>query len=131
MWSDKYAAPEIGVPARDFKGPRGTPAVADGKVCTFGVAGVVSCYDAKEGKFAWRKETKGTPGFKTSYSPVIAEGKCIIHSGGGGGKGGGGKGEIVAYDLKDAPRKWKWSGDAPAYASPVVMTIKTRRSSSP
>ena len=50
--------------------------------------------------------------------------KCIIHSGKGGGKGGGGKGEIVAYDLKDGSETWKWAGDAPAYASPVLMTVK-------
>jgi outer membrane protein assembly factor BamB len=128
-WSDKYPAPEIKGPAGGFKGPRGTPAVAGGMVCTFGTSGVVSCCDAKDGKLAWRKETKGTPGFKTSYSPLIAEGKCIIHSGGGGGKGGGGKGgggkgEIVAYDIKDGGESWKWSGDPPAYASPVLMAVK-------
>jgi outer membrane protein assembly factor BamB len=126
-WSEKHPAAEPRIPGGGFKGPRATPAAADGKVCTFGVTGVVSCHDAKTGKLAWRKETKGTPGFKTSYSPLIAGGKCIIHAGGGGkgGKGGGGgKGEIIAFDLKDGAEAWKWTGDAPAYASPMLMTVK-------
>jgi outer membrane protein assembly factor BamB len=125
-WSDKYAAPSVGGPARDHNGPRGTPAVADGKICTFGNGGIVSCYD-KGGKLAWRKETRGTPPFKNSYSPIVAEGKCIVHSGGGGGKMGGGKGEIVAFDLKDGSEKWKWSGEAPAYASPVILTVNNTK----
>jgi len=123
VWTDKYPAVEVGGPAKDFKGPRGTPAVAEGKLCTFGVGGTISCYDVATGKLAWRNETKGTPAFKTSYSPVIADGKCIIHSGGGG-KGGGGKGEVVAYKLATGAEAWKWAGDPPAYASPVLMTVE-------
>lgn len=128
VWSEKFATPAPRIPMGGFTGPRSTPAVADGKLCTFGVNGVVSCHDAKTGKLTWRKETKGTPGFKTSYSPLVADGKCIMHIGGGGGfgkgKGGGGSGEIVAYDLKDGSEKWTWKGDAPAYSSPVLATAK-------
>jgi outer membrane protein assembly factor BamB len=130
LWSDKYAAEEIRGPAGGFKGPRGTPAVADGKVCTFGTAGIVSCWDSESGKLAWRKETKGTPGFKQALSPLIADGKCIVLAGsgggGGGGKGGGkgeGKGEVIAFNLKDGSQAWKWEGEPPAYASPVLMTV--------
>src|SRR5205085_5881608 len=75
------------------------------------------------GKPAWRKETKGRPQFFTSCSPLIVDGKCIIHTGSGGGKGGGGKGELTAYDLTNGEAKWKWSGDGPGYGSPVVATI--------
>jgi outer membrane protein assembly factor BamB len=127
LWSEKNPAAEIKGAAGGFKGPRGTPAVAEGKVCTYGVDGDVSCHDAKTGKLAWRKKTTGTPGFKTSYSPLVADGKCIIHSGGGGkggGKGGGGKGDVTAFKLTDGSEAWKWAGDAPAYASPVLAVVK-------
>ena len=40
-------------PAQGFSGPRASPAVADGKVVTLGVRGVVSCLDAKSGKVLW------------------------------------------------------------------------------
>jgi len=131
-WSEKNPAGDLGGMASGFKGPRATPAVADGKVCTFGLDGVVSCHEIKTGKLAWRKETKGTPGFKTSYSPLIADGKCVIHAGGspkggfnkGGGKGDGGKGEIIAFNLKDGTEGWKTPVEAPGYSSSVLMTVK-------
>ena len=68
--------------------------------------------------------------FHTATSPLVIEGKCIVHtgtSGGfakGGGKGTPGKGELVAYDLATGGEKWKWSGDGPGYGSPVVATIQ-------
>lgn len=130
-WSEKHPAGAIGRPADGFQGPRGTPAVAGGKVCTFGVDGVVSCHEAANGKLAWRKETKGTPGYKTSYSPLLADGKCVIHAGGGGkggGKGGGGgpkgAGSLVAFNLKDGSEAWKLEIDPPGYASSVLMKVK-------
>ncbi len=35
----------------------------------------------------------------------------------------GTNGALVAYDLATGEQKWKWAGDAPAYASPVLMTV--------
>lgn len=128
VWKDKYKAEKVGGAAARFPvlGPRSSPAVAGGKVCTFGVGGVLSCLDAGSGKVAWRKETKGKPSFYTSQSPVIVEGMCVLDVGGpeGRGKGGGGgKGELTAFDLATGEAKWTWAGDAPSYGSPVVATI--------
>src|SRR5262245_24723565 len=56
IWQDKNAQPfrsnggDTGYP-----GPRASPAVADGKVVTLGVNGVLSCLDAASGKVLWRK----------------------------------------------------------------------------
>lgn len=118
-WQDKYVASAVGGPASGHPGPRSSPAVADGKVCTFGVDGQLSCYDAAAGKLLWRKETKGHPQFFTSASPVIVDGKCVIYA------GGRGNGELVAYDLANGEEKWKWSGDGPAYGSPILVTFGT------
>jgi outer membrane protein assembly factor BamB len=125
VWKDKYATDAVKGPASGYPGPRSSPAVGDGKVCTFGVVGVLSCLDAASGKVAWRKDTKGKPSFYTSQSPVIADGKCIIDVGGPEGKGGkgGGKGELTAFDLATGDAKWKVEGEAPSYGSPVVATI--------
>jgi outer membrane protein assembly factor BamB len=130
VWKEKYACDEVKGVAAGFKGqqkytgPRSSPAVGEGKVCTFSVVGRLSCFDAATGKPAWNKETKGRPMFYTSTSPLIADGKCIIHVGAGGGKGGAGKGDLIAFDLTNGEEKWKWSGDGPGYASPVVATIR-------
>ncbi|QEL20116.1 PQQ-binding-like beta-propeller repeat protein [Limnoglobus roseus] len=117
VWQDKYAAPSVTGPAGDFKGPRSSPAVADGKVCTHGVGGTVSCIDVATGKVAWRKETKGKPRFYTASSPAVIDGLCIAHV------GTDGRGELTAYDLKTGDAKWTWTGDGPSYGSPVLMTL--------
>ena len=71
VWTDRFAVAGISGPAaRAHAGPRSSPAVADGKVVTLGVTGVLSCLDAASGKVLWRKEDiKGAPRFFTSSSP--------------------------------------------------------------
>src|SRR5213075_2636703 len=74
LWKDKYDSAGASGPASSFSGPRASPAVADGKVVTLGVRGVLSCLDAADGKVLWRKEDfkNATPKFYTSASPLIA-----------------------------------------------------------
>jgi outer membrane protein assembly factor BamB len=113
VWKDKYAAAAVSGPSSPHPGPRSSPAVAEGKVCTLGVAGVVSCLDAASGKVVWRKDTKSKPQFYTSYSPIIVDGKCIVYVG-----------ALTAFDLGSGESKWQWSGDAAPYGSPVLMTAQ-------
>src|SRR5262249_60193416 len=35
-------------------GPRGTPAVADGRIYTYGVTGILTCFDADKGNQIWQ-----------------------------------------------------------------------------
>jgi outer membrane protein assembly factor BamB len=116
VWKDKYTAKPVTGPGRGHPGPRSTPAVAEGKICTFGVGGVLSCLDAGTGKVVWRKDSKAWPRFFTSASPLIVEGKCVAFL------GTDSKGEVVAYDLAGGEEKWKWPGEGPAYGSPVLLT---------
>src|SRR5262249_20126673 len=117
VWKDKYEAEEVkGPPAgfkggESFKGPRSSPAGANGKVCSLGVGGVVSCLDAASGKVAWRKDTKAKPQFYAACSPLMVDGLCIVYV------GSGGRGELTAFELATGEAKWKWSGDGPSYGS--------------
>lgn len=120
VWQDAYEAKAISGPAaQQFSGPRSSPTVAEGKVVTLGVQGELSCYDAQSGKLLWRsEELKGSvPRFATSSSPIIVEGLCIAEL------GGEGDGAIIAFDLTNGQEKWRWAGDAPGYASPVLMNV--------
>jgi len=116
LWKDKYAATAVTGAAARHPGPRSSPTVADGKVITLGVGGVLSCLDAATGKVAWRNEEfKAVPQFFTGMSPIVVDGMCIAHL------GGKGAGAIVAFDLATGAQKWKWTGDGPAYGSPVLL----------
>jgi outer membrane protein assembly factor BamB len=119
IWQDKYESAGATGPAQQYSGPRCSPAVADGKVITFGVRGVISCLDAAKGTKLWRKDDfpNSYPRFFPSSSPMMVNGMCIAQV------GGQGNGGIWAYDLATGDVKWKWTGDSPAYASPDLMSI--------
>ena len=122
VWQKKYPTVRVSGPAGQHPGPRGSPAVAEGKVVTFGVGGMLSCYNAANGDKVWQKDSAkdfspAYPGFYTASSPLIAAGMCIAHL------GGQGKGAVVAFDLNTGEPKWRCDGDAPAYSSPLVATM--------
>lgn len=120
LWRESYPAPAIeGPSARAHSGPRSSPAVGEGKIVTLGVTGIVSCIDSA-GKMLWRKDIYpgAWPRFYTSTSPIIVDGMAVVHL------GGEGNGGIIAFDLANGEPKWKWTGDGPAYSSPVLMTVE-------
>jgi len=120
LWKDKYAAQAVTGAAGRHPGPRSSPAVADGKVVTLGVGGVLSCLDAATGKVVWRKDPfpKVVPKFFTAMSPIIVDGMAIAHL------GGPGNGAMIAYELATGDEKWRWAEEGPEYASPVLMTVE-------
>jgi outer membrane protein assembly factor BamB len=117
IWQDKYA-PAVTGPAARHPGPRSSPAVAEGKVVTLGVNGVLSCLDADGGKLVWRKDPYPgvVPKYFTGLSPMIVDGMAIAHL------GRPGNGALMAFDLGTGEVKWKWDAEGPAYASPMLMT---------
>jgi outer membrane protein assembly factor BamB len=122
IWRDQYDALGATGSASSHSGPRSSPAVAEGKVVTVGVRGMLSCLDAATGRSLWRKDDfQAYPRFHPASSPIIVDGLCIAQL------GGQGNGALVAYDLATGEEKWKWAGDSPAYASPVPMTVSGTR----
>ena len=61
IWQKKYPAQAVTGAASRHPGPRSSPTVAEGKVLTLGVGGVVTCFDANTGEQLWQKD-EPTPG---------------------------------------------------------------------
>lgn len=104
------------------KGPKSTPVYSKGKIYTLGIAGVLSCHDARTGQLKWRKEFSKqypttSPQFGTAMSPVVEDGLLIAHV------GGHDKGALTAFDAETGIVKWTYDADGPAYASPIVVTM--------
>lgn len=120
LWKDKYKAQAVTGPPSRHPGPRSSPAVAEGKVVTIGVGGILSCLDATTGKLVWRKDPfpKIVPQFFTAMSPIIVDGMAIAHL------GGQGNGAVISYDLTTGEQKWQWAGEGPEYASPALLTVE-------
>lgn len=124
VWRSSYAAPyEVNPAATGHgKGPKSTPAFGGGKVVTFGISGILSCFDAETGKLAWRQEfarrfPQTSPLYGTAMSPLIVDGRCIAHI------GGHDKGALTSFDLNSGKIEWEFSGDGPGYASPILATL--------
>ena len=120
LWQDGINAPYTMNPAAigHGPGPKATPLVAGGRVFTFGITGIFTAYDLATGKVLWRKnEPPLPPTFGTASSPM-ADGTNVIAFLGGM-KGGA----LTAMDAATGAVKWQWTGDGPAYASPVLATF--------
>jgi outer membrane protein assembly factor BamB len=104
------------------EGPKSTPLFNESKLYTFGISGILTCWDAATGAVKWRKnfskQYKATwPTFGTAMSPVIDWGLLIAHV------GGPDDGALTAFDAQTGVEKWRWTGDGPAYASPIIAEL--------
>jgi outer membrane protein assembly factor BamB len=128
LWQQSYPAPYQVHPAAAAhgKGPKSTPLVADSRLFTLGIGGVVNCWNAKTGKRLWTREfskefEKTSPLYGAAMSPVVDGDKCIVAV------GGPDKGALEALNVKTGETIWSCNGDGPAYASPVIATIEEVR----
>lgn len=108
------------------KGPKSTPVLNNGNICTFGISGVLSCHNAQTGKLKWRHEfskqyPKTSPQFGTAMSPLVLDGQLIAHV------GGHDKGALMAFDSETGAVKWSNEMDGPAYSSPIVVNLAGTR----
>ena len=115
VWKESYACGVGG----GYKGPRATPAVADGTVYTFSVEGHVLALDAKSGSVKWRKDLRREmqarpPKWGFSCSPVVDGNQVVLNVGSRG----------LALDKKSGRVLWNSGGSGGSYASAVPFDYK-------
>jgi len=121
VWQTSYAAPHrIATGAKGHgQGPKSTPLFYSGKLFTLGITGIVSTFNAADGKLLWQKPA---PPVETLYSnssmsPIADGGTVLFHV------GGHNDGALTAFDIETGNVKWSWREDGPAYSSPVIATF--------
>lgn len=124
LWRHSYpASTKLGAGAgKHGLGPKATPALADGRLFTLGISGVLSAWNAADGALLWSLDAadrfeKGAPSYGTASSPLVDQGRVIVYLGGK--KGGA----LLALDAESGNELWSWSDDSPAYASPVAVEL--------
>jgi outer membrane protein assembly factor BamB len=127
-WQQRYPAPYSMNPAATShgKGPKSTPLVSGGRVYTFGISGVLSCFSAETGQVVWRKDFAGqfkttSPLYGAATSPILEGGLLVIHV------GGHDDGALTAFDPATGAVRWALKGDGPGYASPVAADLAGAR----
>lgn len=123
IWRAAYPAPyDVNPAARSHgSGPKSTPAIADGRVFTFGITGVLSAFDLASGTLLWRVPAPAVlPEYGTATSPLVdpAEGTRVIAH-----VGGYEDGALTSFDTATGKPRWQWKGDGPAYGSPIIATF--------
>jgi len=104
------------------EGPRAAPAIAGGRVYTFGAEGALDCLDFGTGKKIWSVDTQSQFHFQKGFfgaacSPLVDEGRVLMNIGGSGGAG------LVAFDAATGKTLWTATDQDASYSSPVAATI--------
>lgn len=127
-WRQSYAAPfTMGRGAeRHGKGPKSSPALADGRLFTMSITGLLSAWDADSGKLLWRCDDssrfeKSHPYWGASTSPLVDGNRVVVHF------GTDGQGALIALDAESGKEIWSHGNDGPSYASPILVEIQGSR----
>ncbi|MEL6106913.1 MAG: PQQ-binding-like beta-propeller repeat protein [Planctomycetota bacterium] len=102
-------------------GPRATPAITEDRVFAFTGEGVLIAVTRDNGKELWRVGVFGSGSDKPSEygmsaSPLIVDGKVIVHA-------GGGKGAVRAFEASSGKPVWSSGSGLAGYSSPTVLNV--------
>jgi outer membrane protein assembly factor BamB len=118
LWRKAYSRAKL-KNALFGSGPRGTPVVDGRRIYTFGITGVLSCFDATSGKLEWQVDTaeKFKPAkllFGASCSPLVVGKQVLVNVGAEGAS-------VVAFDRDKGEVVWKSQDDRASYSTPIVI----------
>ncbi len=125
IWRKSYPTPfKIGGGGEYHgKGPKSCPVLAEGRLFTMSVSGVLTAWDAATGEKLWGRGygsrfKKRHPRWGASGSPIV-DGKQVIAQ-----FGTDGDGALTALDTATGEEVWSQGSDGPSYASPILVEIQ-------
>ena len=110
LWTHSW--PGEFVEALGGDGPRATPTYDEGRVYFLGALGELRCLSASDGKQLWRKPHHLNLTYGASASPLVLDDKLIVVAD-----------DVFAYDKSSGAQIWKFTGEKPAYSSPMRVTL--------
>jgi outer membrane protein assembly factor BamB len=127
-WRQGYATPfTMGQGGeRHGKGPKSSPALADGRLFTLSITGLLNAWDANSGELLWRHDyssrfEKGHPYWGAATSPLVDGNRVVVHF------GTDDLGALTALDAETGKEIWSHGHDGPSYASPILVDLQGRR----
>jgi outer membrane protein assembly factor BamB len=117
LWRQAY--PRRPFSSNTGNGPRTTPAFSLGRVYTYGVTGMLSCYAADTGKQLWQvdvfKQFNVTRlKYGVTSSPLVEGNRVLVHV-------GGKDAAVAAFDADTGEVIWKALGDPVATSAPTLV----------
>jgi outer membrane protein assembly factor BamB len=99
-------------------GPRGTPALANGRVYSLGATGILNALNAGDGSIVWSRDAASDAGIKVpqwgfASSPLVVDSLVIVAV----------AGRLAAYDLVTGAPRWFGPSRGESYSSPHLMTV--------
>ena len=125
IWRKSYPNPfKIGGGGeRHGKGPKSCPVMADGRLFTLSITGMIHAWDVESGSLLWRKDYRGKwekgnqPNWGVSTSPIVDGERLIVHL------GNDEAGALMAFDVKSGREVWKQGEHGTSYSSPLLVEI--------
>jgi len=123
LWNAKYSRSAF--KSLYGNGPRATPAVTDKHIYTFGITGVLSCFDVATGKQIWQVHTLKkfqAPNlvFGVSCSPLVEGDKVAVNV-------GAKSASVVAFHKDTGEVVWQSQDDGASYSSPIIFGSEKQR----
>lgn len=125
IWRKSYNNPfKVGGGGeRHGKGPKSCPVMADGRLFTLSITGMIHAWDVESGSLLWRKDYRGKwekgnqPNWGVSTSPIVDGERLIVHL------GNDEAGALMAFDVKSGREVWKQGEHGTSYSSPLLVEI--------
>ncbi len=123
LWNAKYSRSAF--KSLYGNGPRATPTVAGRHIYTFGITGILSCFDVATSKQIWQVDTlkkfkAANLVFGVSCSPLVEGDKVLVNVGAKGAS-------VVAFHKDTGEVVWQSQDDGASYSSPIIFGTEKQR----
>jgi outer membrane protein assembly factor BamB len=110
-------------------GPQATPTVTGGKIYSYGITGMLTCFAADTGKQVWQvdvfKKLKAQlPQFGVCCSPLVVGNRVLVAVNGKGSS-------VAAFDTESGELQWQTLDEPASTSSPVLFSVKGKTGALP